>query len=117
MGKLNLRGIMFTAAAAAAISFVAAPVFAGPAGTYKRPNGKIAKVWICGGKLCASSAGVSMFKNVRRTGKGKWAGTMKHPEMGGSWAGYVTERKNSLYVQGCVKGLGFPCAGETWKKQ
>ena len=96
----------------------ASSAIAGAAGTWKRPNGSTAKVWMCGGGLCGSSKGTRMFNGIKKVGKNRWKGDMKHPEMPGfmTFNGTVSVRGKTMTVQGCMFG-GSGCQSEVWKKK
>ncbi len=96
---------------------------ASPYGTWKRPNGTTAKVWKCGGKMCAKvisgkNAGFTMFRGLKKTGGNVWKGDMKHPKMGTlfTFNGTVKLRGRSMSVNGCMIG-GSMCDAETWRKR
>lgn len=96
---------------------------ASPYGNWKRPNGSIAKVWNCGGKMCAKvvkgkGAGFTMFRGLKKTGGSSWKGNMKHPKMGNlfTFNGTVRLSGRSMSVKGCMIGGSF-CDAETWRKR
>lgn len=94
---------------------------AGPDGIYTRPNGTTAKVWTCGGKLCATvqESKFSMFlSGIAPAGDGVWKGDMKHPDMPGfmTFNGTVKTTAKGLSVQGCAMGQSM-CDAEAWTKQ
>lgn len=106
------------AAVVIALCFSITSVWAGAAGSYKRPNGKTAKVWMCGGKLCASSGGTNMFLGgLRKSGKNRWSGKMKHPEMPSfmTFNGSAKLSGKKMIVRGCMVGQSG-CKAETWRK-
>ncbi len=96
---------------------------ASPYGTWKRPNGSLAKVWKCGGKMCAKvvsgkNNGFVMFRGISKTGSNTWKGDMKHPKMGNlfTFNGTVRLKGKLLAVKGCMIG-GAMCDAETWRKK
>ena len=114
---------MFLAfAALGALAF--APTLAsaeGVDGLYSRPNGTTAKVWTCGGNLCAKvqETGYDMFlSGIAPAGDGKWQGDMKHPDMPQfmTFNGTVTATGKGLKVQGCAVGQSM-CDSETWTRK
>ncbi|MDK9695812.1 MAG: hypothetical protein OEL76_05445 [Siculibacillus sp.] len=116
--RITLPGL----AALAAFAFLTSPAAAASAdGMYKRPNGTTAKVWTCGGKLCATvqESNFNMFlSGIAPAGEGTWKGDMKHPDMPGfmTFNGTVTTSGKGLKVQGCAVGQSM-CDAETWTKQ
>lgn len=119
---MKARTSLFGAAlTCAALSLTAGAALAGPDGNWKRPNGSIAKVWSCGGGLCAkvvqgTGAGTVMFNGIKKAGSG-WQGNMKHPDMP-SWMtfnGTVTTSGNSMNVKGCALGQSM-CDAESWTR-
>ncbi len=110
-------------AAFLATGLASTSAFAGsPYGNWKRPNGSVAKVWNCGGKMCAKvvsgkSAGFTMFRGLKKAGKNGWKGDMKHPKMGTffTFNGTVKYSGRTMAVKGCMIG-GSMCDAETWKK-
>jgi hypothetical protein len=110
----KILGTIITAAALTA--FVSTTAMAGVAGTYKRPNGKTAKVTMCGGGglRAVASNGTVMFKCARKAGKGVWKNnSMKHPEFPGTFNGTIRKTGSGLNVQGC---FGPICPSENWTK-
>lgn len=107
-----------------ATGFASTSTFASsPYGNWKRPNGSVAKVWKCGGKMCAKvvsgkGAGFTMFRGLKKSGGKTWKGDMKHPKMGNlfTFNGTVRFSGRSLAVKGCMIG-GSMCDAETWKKR
>ena len=116
--------ITIGAAAFLAGSFGATTAFAAsPYGSWKRPNGSVAKVWKCGGKMCAKvvsgkGAGFTMFRGLTKAGGNVWKGSMKHPKMGTlfTFNGTVKLTGASMHVNGCMIG-GSMCDAETWRKK
>lgn len=95
---------------------------ADPYGLWNRPNGSVAKVWNCGGKMCGkvvagTKAGFVMFTGINQVSTTVWKGKMKHPKMGKlfTFNGTVTLSGNRLLVKGCMIG-GMMCDAETWTK-
>lgn len=110
LGLALLAGLLATPAVAAS-----------PDGIYARPNGSTAKVWTCGGKLCAKvqESGFDMFlSGIAATADGKWQGDMKHPDMPSfmTFNGTVTTTAKGLKVQGCAVGQSM-CDSENWTKK
>ncbi|MER2607007.1 MAG: hypothetical protein ABTQ29_14330 [Siculibacillus sp.] len=108
---------------AATLTFasLASPAFAAPDGVYQRPNGTTAKVWTCGGNLCAKvqETGFDMFlSGIAPAGEGKWQGDMKHPDMPGfmTFNGTVSATAKGLKVQGCAVGQSM-CDSEAWTRK
>jgi len=116
------NSLVALAAFAGLAAFAASPAAAaGPDGLYKRPNGTTAKVWTCGGKLCATvqESSFNMFMSgIAPAGDGTWKGDMKHPDMPGfmTFNGTVTTTAKGLKVQGCAVGQSM-CDAESWTKQ
>ncbi|WP_333823729.1 hypothetical protein [Pinisolibacter sp.] len=111
----------FAALAVLAIAIATPAAAAGVDGMYKRPNGTTAKVWTCGGKLCATvqESKFNMFlSGIAPAGEGTWKGDMKHPDMPGfmTFNGTVTTTGKGLKVQGCAVGQSM-CDAENWTKQ
>jgi uncharacterized protein (DUF2147 family) len=115
------KSLLAVASAAALLVATTGSALAGPAGTWKRPNGSTAKVWMCGGGLCGKvtkgkGAGTTMFNGIKKSGKA-WKGNMKHPDMP-SWMtfnGTVAGGGKTLRVKGCMIG-GAMCDAETWQR-
>lgn len=109
-------------AVAGLAALAATPAVAANAdGIYKRPNGTTAKVWTCGGKLCAvvQESKFNMFlSGIAAAGEGVWKGDMKHPDMPGfmTFNGTVKTTAKGLEVQGCAVGQSM-CDAENWTKQ
>ncbi|MBF0256914.1 MAG: DUF2147 domain-containing protein [Gammaproteobacteria bacterium] len=95
----------------------------GPDGTWKRPDGSKAKVWMCGKKLCGKvisgeKKDFNMFGGgLTKQEDGAWKGGMKHPKMGENmnFNGTVKLASGKLSVKGCMLG-GMMCDAETWTK-
>ena len=115
--------ITLSAATGLALGIAASQALAAsPYGTWKRPNGTTAKVWNCGGKMCAKVAsgknkGFTMFRGLKKAGSNTWKGNMKHPKMGRlfTFNGTVKLSGRSMSVKGCMIGGSF-CDAETWRK-
>ena len=94
-----------------------------PYGSWKRPDGSVAKVWRCGKKMCAKvtsgkKKGFNMFMSgINKREKHLWKGKMKHPKMGKdmTFNGTVKLSGRNLHVKGCMIG-GILCDSEVWKK-
>ena len=117
---LKFHGSLVGAALFAGL-FAAPALAAAPDGVYARPNGTTAKVWTCGGKLCAKVEGSNfdMFlSGIAPAGDGKWQGDMKHPDMPSfmTFNGTVTVTSKGLKVQGCAVGQSM-CDSESWTKK
>ena len=114
MSIKRILGTLITATAVTAL--VSTTAMAGVAGTYKRPNGKTAKVSMCagGGLRAVAANGTVMFKCAKKVGKVWKSGHMKHPEFPGTFNGTIRKTKSGLNVQGC---FGFICPSENWKKK
>lgn len=92
-------------------------------GKWKRPDGSIALVSPCGGKLCGhlisgSQTGYEMFNGMSKTGANKWEGNkMKNPSAPGfmSFNGTALLVGDKLDVQGCAIGHAM-CGHETWTR-
>lgn len=120
----KLLGLVAAASLLTLPAFLASapPALAGSVdGQYSRPNGTTAKVWTCGGKLCArvEDSGFDMFlSGIAPVGEGKWQGDMKHPDMPGfmTFNGTVTVTAKGLKVQGCAVGQSM-CDAESWSKK
>ncbi len=105
----------FVAAIAVSSFVVTSAMAAGVAGKYKRPNGKMATVTMCGSGIRAVAAnGTVMFKCAKKKGNAWKSGNMKHPEFPGTFNGTVVRTKTGLNVQGC---FGPICPSENWTKQ
>jgi len=118
--KFNIR-MLGAGAIVAAACLATSSAMASPAGKWKRPNGSIAKVWMCGGGLCGKvikgkGAGVVMFNGIHKKGNA-WKGKMKHPSMPGwmTFNGTVTGGGSKLHVKGCALGQSM-CDSETWTR-
>ncbi len=117
-----MKKLTIALATAAATVFVATAAHAGITGNYKRPNGSIAKVWMCGGGLCGKvvkgkGSGTVMFNGIKKAGK-VWKGDMKHPDMPSfmTFNGTITPMGGGkIKVQGCAIGQSM-CDAETWVK-
>jgi len=120
-----MNKILMTISATAflASSYVTTTAYAAsPYGNWKRPNGSVAKIWNCGGKMCGKvvsgkGAGFTMFRGLKKTGGSVWKGDMKHPKMGSlfTFNGTVKLSGRSMHVNGCMIG-GSMCDAETWRK-
>ena len=96
---------------------------AGVLGKWKRPNGTIADVYMCGAKLCGKiiagqPAGFEMFHGMTKIGPTQWQGSeMKHPSMPGfmTFNGTVRLSGDILKVKGCAIGQSM-CDQETWTR-
>lgn len=96
---------------------------AGVLDKWKRPNGTIAEVYMCGSKLCGKiiagqPAGFEMFHGMTKVGPMQWQGSeMKHPSMPAfmTFNGTVTLSGNILKVKGCAVGQSM-CDEETWTR-
>lgn len=92
-------------------------------GKWKRPNGTIAEVYGCDGKLCGKvitgdPADFEMFHGMTRVGPAQWQGSeMKHPGMPTfmTFNGTVTLSGDTLNVKGCAVGQAM-CDAETWTR-
>jgi uncharacterized protein (DUF2147 family) len=117
---LKSQSILF--AVSLGLGLAAAPALAAPPdGAYARPNGTTAKVWTCGGKLCAKvvEKNFDMFlSGITPAGEGKWKGDMKHPDMPGfmTFNGTVSQTAKGLNVQGCAVGQSM-CDSEDWTRK
>ena len=114
MSIKTMFGTVIAAMAVAAL--VSTTAMAGVAGTYKRPNGKLAKVSMCagGGLRAVAANGVVMFKCAKKVGRVWKSGHMKHPEFPGTFNGTIAKTRTGLNVKGC---FGFICPSENWKKK
>lgn len=120
---MTFKSILAGAAALTMLGvFSSQSAMAGPYGTWKRPNGTKAKVWNCGGKMCAKvvsgkNNGFTMFRGLRKSGNNAWKGNMKHPKMGTlfTFNGTVRYSGSTMSVKGCMIGGSF-CDAETWRK-
>ncbi len=111
----KITGTLITTAALTA--FISTTAMAGVAGSYKRPNGKGAKVTMCakGGLRAVAANGTVMFRCARKVKAGVWKDShMKHPEFPGTFTGTIRKTGSGLNVQGC---FGFICPSENWKKK
>ncbi len=92
-------------------------------GKWKRPDGSVALVSACGGKLCGHlisgpQTGYEMFHGMAKTGADKWQGnTMKNPSAPGfmTFNGTAILSGNTLSVQGCAIGNSM-CGHENWTR-
>jgi uncharacterized protein (DUF2147 family) len=108
------------------------PVF----GTWANPKRTIAvKTALCGSELCgaivaatpraqqdARDAGVAqlvgseLLRDYRRTGNGRWSGTVFIPDMGRSFSSRIVQLSpNVLRISGCVLG-GLLCKSQDWTR-
>jgi len=120
-----MKRILMTMSAGAFLAgslLTTAAFAASPYGNWKRPNGSVAKIWNCGGKMCGKvvkgkGAGFTMFRGLKKTGGNVWKGDMKHPKMGSlfTFNGTVKLKGRSMHVNGCMIG-GSMCDAETWRK-
>jgi uncharacterized protein (DUF2147 family) len=116
-------GNLFILSIGALFGIVASAHAADVNGKWKRPNGTIAEVYPCGGKLCGKiiagePTGFEMFHGMAKVGPAKWQGAdMKHPSMPGfmTFNGTVTMKGNILKVKGCAIGQSM-CDEETWSR-
>ncbi|MBV1706187.1 MAG: DUF2147 domain-containing protein [Hyphomicrobiales bacterium] len=92
-------------------------------GKWKRPDGSVAMVSACGGKLCGHlvsgpQTGYEMFHGMGKTGPDKWQGNkMKNPSAPGfmTFNGTAVLKGNTLSVQGCAIGQSM-CGHENWTR-
>ncbi len=92
-------------------------------GKWKRPDGSVALVSACGGKLCGHlvsgpQTGYEMFHGMAKTGPDKWQGNqMKNPSAPGfmTFNGTAVLSGNTLSVQGCAIGQSM-CGHENWTR-
>jgi uncharacterized protein (DUF2147 family) len=95
----------------------------GLVGTWKQPNGDLARVYDCGGKLCAKvikgeREGLEMFNGMTPAGANRWqGGHMKHPGMPSffTFNGTVTVEGKEMKVKGCAIGQSM-CDSEVWTR-
>lgn len=100
---------------------------ASPYGIWVRPStGTKVSFYDCGGKLCAKIVGVKdpakkgtvgtvIMGGAKKTGEGKWEGSLLNTDNGNTYSGYVTLSGGGLKLQGCALG-GIVCTGETWQR-
>lgn len=93
-----------------------------PSGTYMRPNGDQARVWITNGKLycrieAGKKVGFEMCHGMDPKGQAWFGKHMKHPSMPGfmTFNGTVTSDEKTLKIKGCALGKSM-CDAEVWKK-
>lgn len=92
-------------------------------GTWLRSNGAHIAVFNCGGGLGmkvvkspeAAKRGKTIMCGAKKTGPGKWKGTVLNLDDGQKYSGYVTLSGKSLTLSGCVLG-GMICKNDTWKR-
>lgn len=123
-----MRNAAKIAATVAFVSLAQTPAFAAdPYGTWVRPStGTQVNFYACGSNLCAKIVGVKdqakkntvgtvIMSGAKKTGEGKWQGSLLNTENGNTYSGYVTLSGSGLKLEGCALG-GLACSGETWQR-
>jgi uncharacterized protein (DUF2147 family) len=108
------------------------PIF----GTWTNPSRTIVvKTLLCGSELCgqivaagaeaqndAREAGVEhligteLLQNYRKTGSGRWTGTVFVPDMARSFSSHIVQRSpDVLRISGCILG-GLICKSQDWTR-
>lgn len=108
------------------------PIF----GTWTNPRRTIVvKTSLCGSELCgeivaagteaqndAREAGVEhligteLLQNYRKTGSGRWTGTVFVPDMARSFSSHIVQRSpDVLRISGCILG-GLICKSQDWTR-
>jgi uncharacterized protein (DUF2147 family) len=123
-----MRVVLFIFSAIAIVTYTLAQAFAAePYGTWIRPStGTQVSFYNCGGSLCGkivavkdqskkSTVGTVIMNGAKKTGEGKWQGSLLNTENGQTYSGYVTLTGDGLKLEGCALG-GLACSGETWQR-
>ncbi|KRC78382.1 hypothetical protein ASE13_18905 [Sphingomonas sp. Root241] len=108
------------------------PIF----GSWTNPSRTIVvKTLLCGSELCgaivaadaeaqndAREAGVEhligteLLQNYRKTGSGRWTGTVFVPDMARSFTSHIVQRSpDVLRISGCILG-GLICKSQDWTR-
>ena len=123
MGGTMRSGKRVVLVACALLGAVSSANAAGILGKWKRPNGTIADVYMCGAKLCGKiiagqPTGFEMFHGMTMVSQMQWQGSqMKHPSMPSfmTFNGTVRLSGDILKVKGCAVGQSM-CDEETWTR-
>lgn len=108
----------------------------GPMGIWVNPSGTVrVETGMCGGNLCgkiiwasalaladARASGITqlvdtqLLRDYRKTGQGRYQGTVFVPDMGRSFHSTITQKNpDSIRISGCILG-GLICKSQDWHR-